>query len=222
MRRTIRTGCRAIVSVGLVVVVWAAAVLTVTVVQAKKALACSCAPSSEQQLANAADVVFDGVAAGRHDPNPAGGIVGSGDPISWTFDVSGVIKGAPTDPQEVRSARGGATCGISFELGPPYRVFARRQADQTLATDLCSGTRALSSPPPPEPPSPPGEQTHAVVRGEWLWKIARAELRARGPAPSRKAVARAARTIYAANRAAIGRNPNRLRPGTVLVIPKFL
>ena len=61
---------------------------------------------------------------------------------------------------------------------------------------------------------------HFVSRGEWLWKIARAEMVRQG-ASSRDvpAVRRYVAKIYLVNRAVIGHNPNRLRIGARLILP---
>jgi nucleoid-associated protein YgaU len=61
---------------------------------------------------------------------------------------------------------------------------------------------------------------HVVARGEWLWKIARAELVRQGHSSRNAADVRAyVAKIYATNRPAIGRDPHRLRTGTRLVLP---
>lgn len=65
---------------------------------------------------------------------------------------------------------------------------------------------------------------HVVLRGEWLWQIARTELSVQAPTstqPSNAAVDRAARRIYQHNRRAIGADPDRLRPGVRLVVPRL-
>lgn len=67
---------------------------------------------------------------------------------------------------------------------------------------------------------------HVVQRGDWLWKIAREQLRQRGPGsfsqdslsqvtpePTALEVRAQAEVIYQDNRDVIGRNRNRLRPG---------
>jgi hypothetical protein len=102
--------------------------------------ACSClpvVPAYEGHLARA-DVVFDAVATQR-----TGG-AGSFDPVTYRFDVAGVVKGTTTDPQDVLTAANGALCGIEFEIGLAYRVFARRQHDGTLSTGMCDGSRLLT------------------------------------------------------------------------------
>ncbi len=60
--------------------------------------------------------------------------------------------------------------------------------------------------------------THVVRRGEWLWKIARTQLRREGRPTTSRHVGALARIIYADNAAIIGRNPTRLRVGQRLSI----
>ena len=109
------------------------------------ALACSCMPDRTYQTDIAtADVVFDGVATERIDPNPsANPDLAQGDTITWRFDVDKVVKGAAGDPQDVGTARGGGLCGTGFDIGTRYRVFARREG-AALATGSCSGNRILA------------------------------------------------------------------------------
>lgn len=65
-----------------------------------------------------------------------------------------------------------------------------------------------------------GPEVHVVQSGEWLWKIARADLAQRGINSGELSFVRSrANAIYAANRDVIGSNPNRLRPGMRLVLP---
>ncbi len=70
----------------------------------------------------------------------------SGDPIIWTFAVDREVKGTPSQPQEVRSARSGATCGITFEIGTRYLVLADL-VDGVFWTSLGSGTREAAAAP---------------------------------------------------------------------------
>ena len=65
-----------------------------------------------------------------------------------------------------------------------------------------------------------GPTSHVVQPGEWLWKIARNDLAQRGiNAGDLSFVRDRANAIYARNRALIGSNPNRIRPGMRLVLP---
>jgi uncharacterized delta-60 repeat protein len=62
--------------------------------------------------------------------------------------------------------------------------------------------------------SPAAASEHVVQRGEWLWKIARDDLRAHGNAnPSQHDVHVRADALYALNHDAIGADPGRLVPG---------
>ena len=57
---------------------------------------------------------------------------------------------------------------------------------------------------------------YTVRRGDWLWKVARGALRARGVRPTPTAVKTEASRIHEANASTIGPNPNRLLPGQTL------
>lgn len=56
-------------------------------------------------------------------------------------------------------------------------------------------------------------EVHVVQQGDWLWKIAREQLRQSGTEPAPSAVQAQAEMIYQDNRAVIGPDRNRLRPG---------
>jgi nucleoid-associated protein YgaU len=65
-----------------------------------------------------------------------------------------------------------------------------------------------------------GPSVHVVQPGEWLWKIAREDLAARGiNAGEQSFVRNRANAIYNRNRALIGSNPNLIRPGMRLALP---
>ena len=122
--------------------------VAMTLVVPPLALGCSITeplPTEEQYLADA-DVVFEGIAGPHRDPNAGAPIKTSGDPIFWTFTVERPIKGTVAPVQEVASARSGATCGIVFQEGVRYRVFAS-YVDGVLRTGLGSGTRLVQPTP---------------------------------------------------------------------------
>jgi hypothetical protein len=108
------------------------------------AWACSCigAPSNARSF-ESADVVFIGTVVARADPN-TGTTQSAADPITWTFRVQSVQKGAASPTQTVLSARGGATCGVLFTVGRRYQVFAERSGSHVNAF-LCGGTTVLAA-----------------------------------------------------------------------------
>lgn len=94
-------------------------------------------------------VVFSGRAIERTE-EAAGIFVSGGDPVTWTFAVDRLHKGAARDEQEVVSARSEVTCGFVFVVGRAYLVFASEQPSDgagRMATGLCDGTRRLSEVP---------------------------------------------------------------------------
>ncbi len=127
----------------VIVAVVAVAVGAMVLFVAPTAGACTLPPGpgpTEEELLARADTVFEGVATSRSDPNADAPTQSSGDPIVWTFAVDRQIKGTVTEPQDVSSARSGATCGITFRIGTRYRVFADA-VDGVLWASLGSGTR---------------------------------------------------------------------------------
>jgi len=80
---------------------------------------------------------------------------------------------------------------------------------------------AASSPAWAEHTTSASADVHVVERGDWLWKIAREQLKQRtpeqlspaGPEPTASEVRAQAEVIYQDNRGTIGPNRNRLRPG---------
>ena len=98
------------------------------------ALACSCAPRGP--LANtyaAADAVFSGeVLEGRWE----------GRRFMAKFRVNGAWKGVSGSTAAVETGSFVAGCGVRFEPGKSYLVYAQRAAGG-LATNVCLGTRRL-------------------------------------------------------------------------------
>lgn len=155
-------------AVALTVAVMAGGLLLVT---AGPAAACSCAVvRSEAERMARADAVFVGELVGsrvdpsaapretRRIPYPA--------PVVLTFKVSRVHKGAVSERQEiVTPGGGGAGCG-GFGIGlrgtGPFMVFAFNSAGDMYrlqpgqyASNLCSGSRALTDRGTPVPGGPP-------------------------------------------------------------------
>ena len=108
------------------------AVLAALVLPASACWACSCVAADPEQYWEWADAVFDGAPTGRSEPDANG-------MITWTFEVIDVWKGEVATTQQLQSHEHGATCGLSFELGVTYRVFATGSAAD-MTTNLCSGS----------------------------------------------------------------------------------
>ena len=74
------------------------------------------------------------------------------------------------------------------------------------------------TPPPDTPPPdiPPPADVYRVAPGDCLWSIAARRL---GPGATNRAIDRAWRAIYAANRAEVGADPGLVHPGLVLSLP---
>lgn len=131
-------------------VVTAVLVLGPAMVGVTGAGACSLAAPgpTEDELVARADLIFDGVAVSSQDPNAGQPIVGSGDPVAWTFTVLQPVKGPVATPQqEVTTARSDASCGVGFQVGRSYRVYAQLVGGRYVA-GLGNGTRPLDQAPP--------------------------------------------------------------------------
>lgn len=113
------------------------AVLTAVVATPRARAACDPAPSSEQGYVDASDVAFDGlvVAKTAGDPNN-----------TWTFRVDNKVKGNPPAQQDVQSPKD--SNGVQFTVGTSYRVYAKKQADGSLLTTICSGDHTTGESPP--------------------------------------------------------------------------
>jgi hypothetical protein len=129
--------------------VLALAVPVIMVGTAPAALACSCVTQQLAAQADRADVVFSGRVLALEPERPRT-MVGSADPVTWTFSVDRRYKGDAQAPQPVVSARSEASCGVEFREGRTYLVLGtHQQAGGTLhlASTLCNGTRELAAVP---------------------------------------------------------------------------
>lgn len=107
-----------------------------------RAAACTClAGVAEAEYRSDADVVFTGTVLARHPPAPWTPAVSTAAPVTWRFAVDGTVKGAATEQQDVDSPWDSNACGVVFEAGRRYRVYATRRG-ATLATNVCAGTHA--------------------------------------------------------------------------------
>jgi len=110
-------------------------------------VACTCVARSDAEHLAAAEVVFAGTTLASTDANP-GPVRGSGDPITWTFAVDRVAKGAVGSTIEIVTARSSSNCGATFTIGQRYVVYAHEDRGH-LSTSICSGTRAVGVGEPP-------------------------------------------------------------------------
>ena len=117
------------------------------------AYACSCLAGTDAEHLGHADVVFKGTVLKLVAP-PDHGVQSSFDPVTYVFDVSRAYKGRVADPQRVRTARSGASCGLGLSGKGPYLVFAsapprakgtKAPKNRVLEADLCGGTRPIGA-----------------------------------------------------------------------------
>ena len=104
--------------------------LAVVPVFAGPAGACSCARSGPKALAERAEVLFAGTAA-----NVSGGAT-----QTVAFDVETAFKGAVEEEVAVTTPVSSAACGLPFQEGRRYTVFAYTEGSK-LMTNSCSGTK---------------------------------------------------------------------------------
>lgn len=117
--------------VGLIVV---AGVLSVS---SAPACACTCYPLSPLEQAAMADVIFTGRAVEQRN---SGGLFTMPGPVDTRFAVERSHKGEVPPEIVVQGGRDAGICGVSYDLGEQYTVFARSQ-DGVLTTTICSGTK---------------------------------------------------------------------------------
>lgn len=106
------------------------------------AWACSCMQSTPEEQMERADVVFTGRVIDQQmktvETQPFGGRTW----VQWTFAVEADHKGSVSEQVTVESASNSAACGVNFQMGERYQVFAN-QSKTALRASLCSGTRAV-------------------------------------------------------------------------------
>lgn len=135
-------------SLFMALAVWLSFAATLAV---KPAHACSCAGTgdAEEELRRS-DAVFSGEVVEVGELSTAGqGPMDPGMPFlaPVTFDVKGAWKGVTGDSVVVHGQGPGVSCGLNFEPGETYLVFAGGSGEDgggKLQTDLCSATRLAS------------------------------------------------------------------------------
>ena len=126
---------------------------TLSLLPVSRALACSCALTSEDDALAYADVAFEGVVT--QEPLWVWlWITNDASDVRYEFAVHDVIKGGPLpDRVQIATSQSSASCGAEFAQGERWRVFATGAGDD-LASGLCSGNRPLGEGAKPAPASP--------------------------------------------------------------------
>jgi hypothetical protein len=113
----------------------------------RNARACTCASLEplEEHL-RTSDAVFSGEVVGIDENDLSPGVGPSLGKV--TFDVSDVWKGVSEESVAVYGQGPEASCGIDFEKGESYLVYAYRSngdGAHPLETDLCNATKPLEA-----------------------------------------------------------------------------
>lgn len=133
------------------------------------ACACDCGPLPAEEALAGADAVFAGVVADVASPW-RGLTRSSADPVTVTFDVGTVYKGAVPVNARVQTARESPSCGYPFVAGQRYLVHVRVDADGIWRTGLCDGNQLLDAATAlPEGGYPPGPAV--TYSRQWPWPV---------------------------------------------------
>lgn len=141
--------------------------------------------------------------------------------IRYELRVVESLKGGATGTRAVTTSDQGSACGVTIPQGRRILVSAEPFSlcggyTQDRVEQRAAIVRAALA----------GKAiTHVVARGDWLWQLARTELVVQGRTftrPSDAAVQRAARRLHEANRRTIGPDPDRVRVGLRLTVPRLV
>lgn len=128
-----------------------AVILPLTALGARPAYACSCAMAgSVEEAFRSSDAVFSGEVLEIGSPTPEqDGVATRVRPYlaPVTFDVQDAWKGVSGESAVVYGQGPGASCGLDFERGETYLVFAygaETGKESPLQTSFCSATRQAS------------------------------------------------------------------------------
>lgn len=139
----------------------------------------------------------------------------------YSLRVVESLKGGATGTRTVSTSDQGSACGVTIPQGRRILVSAE-------PLGLCGGStqdRVAQRAAIVRAALAGKAATHVVAHGDWLWQIARTELVVQGQTsarPSDAAVQRAARRLREVNRRTIGPDPDRLRAGMRLTVPRLV
>lgn len=108
-------------------------VIALTAMAAPPCWACSCAPSTKKDEAKSSDVIFYGKVTDIKEVAEF--------KLRVKFNVRRVYKGFTSETTSVFTSTDGASCGVYFEEGRRYTVFADKYKDGEKWTSSCSGTK---------------------------------------------------------------------------------
>jgi hypothetical protein len=129
---------------GLLAMLPASVALLLAAAPLSTVLACSCSMASITDSLGFADVAFIGTSTAVEMP-PPGEIVGSADPVHYSFTVESVFKGPADLGSEIvtTTALDGASCGTAFGMEERWLVFGNF-GEEGITTGLCSGNVLLT------------------------------------------------------------------------------
>lgn len=119
--------------------------LSMVIVGAGPAFACSCVMADTATHVGQAEVVVAGTVVETVPPRQKH-VMSSMDPVTYVVDIDEAFKGDTGPVVEVLSASSGASCGLeNVEVGERYVVFASHESMEGQAADqlwanLCGGT----------------------------------------------------------------------------------
>ena len=127
----------------LAVFLLVAAALTPAFATVERAAACSCKFQPDEVYLEQSDFAFEGTALSQR-------LLGT----EWVavFEVDKVLKGRPREKAYIRTPLNQAGCGLEFQTGEDYLVFAHERPAKARATSaraiyesaLCHGSRPLA------------------------------------------------------------------------------